>query len=141
MASVLADFRAYLASVTAITDLVSTRIVQLPIPPKFQKPYIAFARTGENPEDLCLDDDGTTAVLTTTLLDVACRATTQEAADAIAIEVKKAMKGRRGTMGGRTVKCCDAVDCDNDGEIIPPGASSSNEETATVRVEIIHGGL
>jgi len=40
----------------------------------------------------------------------------------------------------RTVKCCDATDCDNDYDIIPPG-SDQPEETATVRVEVIHGGL
>jgi hypothetical protein len=139
MASVLADFRAYLASITAITNLVSTRIVQLPIPETYPVPYIAFTRTGEQPEELCLDDSGSHGI-NTTYFDVACRAATQEGADAIAVAVKAALIGLRGTMGSRTVKCCDATDCDNDYDIIPPG-SDQPEETATVRVEVIHGGL
>lgn len=138
MASVLADFRAYLAGISAVSDLVGTRIVQLPAHEECDLPYIAFVRTGEQPEDLCLDDVGSHGIITT-YIDVACRSTSQEEADQIASAVKVAMIGYRGTMGARTVNCCDAVDCDNDYELTPPGADE-NEETATVRVEIIHGG-
>lgn len=113
MATMPEDLLNFIASSTAVSSLVSTRVHYSHLPETSQYPHIWFKTTTDN-EELTMDGVGG---LHEAFVDMECAAASESEAQALADVLKPRLHGYKGTMGSSTAQAIFVSDKDD--EYIP----------------------
>lgn len=113
MATMPQDLLTFIASSTAVSALVSTRVHYSHLPQPSAYPHIWFKTTTDN-EELTMDAVGG---LHEAFVDLECAALSESEAQALADVVKPRLHGYKGTMGSSTAQ--GIFVSDKDDEYIP----------------------
>lgn len=121
-----------LSGVSAVTNLVSTRIYpfgRVPQPPTF--PHVSY----DVGDAEYISSMGGASGLASNEIEITCMALTQSAAKELALEIRAALHGQRGTWGGVAVRGCFVSGVGDDANPVATGRDPNwYESVITARI-------
>lgn len=126
------DLYAYLAAQAGVTALTSTRIAQGDADQTFDRPYIAYRRSGREAVSAIGGEVG----IAETQFELWCVGDTIDQAEDVADAVCNLLSCFRGTWGSTSIVGCFVTDERDEYQIIPPGQSSGARYATEVTLQV-----
>jgi len=132
MAGIGTGIRTYLLTVTAVTDLVSSRIRPDALIQKETFPAIVIDETNTDHEHIISGGGG----IVTSEINVSCYAETRLAAEGLAEKVRGGLQGYEGSAGGETIQSCQ-LSSRVSGYLVPADGSDGGLYVTSLNFQIV----